>query len=428
MSQTILIENNLDLKKTFSQTLDTFIGSEFIHQKTAEDTIGLLKILPHVTLIITRNKIGEEDTAFKLFEYISNEALPISLIVLGDCPELAGLVHIINEPINLDLLVHQTIETLGLFNESPQEYVPVGLHYFYEMEKLPCDVFIRIKAEPNYKFIKRIHAMDTFDRLSIDRYAENGLQEFYISKDELENLQYFVTRELISKLSRYDLPAQEMILATASAHQIVREVVNSTGLDTNSIELSEASIKSMMDSMLYSPNVVSDLNFILSESMPLAYQLSHLKSLMCHFALSRQKWYRRKHLETVCFVSFFYDITLSDRDLKRYLYFADKNKLMSRPAQLVGIIELHPMMDSMSRTIITQSVGSKDGTEWVENPAEDLHVLSKIFIVAECFVKILLNPNEPSIKRDILTLLFMKFENPSYQKIIKSLGQKLQSS
>jgi hypothetical protein len=41
-------------------------------------------------------------------------------------------------------------------------------------------------------------------------------------------------------------------------------------------------------------------------------------------------------------------------------------------------------------------------------------------------VKILLNPELPSKKQDILSLLYARYTNPSYQKIIKALEQKYQ--
>jgi hypothetical protein len=44
--------------------------------------------------------------------------------------------------------------------------------------------------------------------------------------------------------------------------------------------------------------------------------------------------------------------------------------------------------------------------------------------VADAFVKILLNPQMPSQKKEILDLVSRRFINPSYQKIIKALEQK----
>jgi len=39
----------------------------------------------------------------------------------------------------------------------------------------------------------------------------------------------------------------------------------------------------------------------------------------------------------------------------------------------------------------------------------------------------LLRPDMPSSKREILPILYAKYTNPSYQKIIKALEQKFQA-
>jgi hypothetical protein len=70
MSQTILIESSEDLKKIFALNLNTFVGTDVIHRKNADDTIELLRILPQVGLVITQAKVGTEETALKIYQFI----------------------------------------------------------------------------------------------------------------------------------------------------------------------------------------------------------------------------------------------------------------------------------------------------------------------------------------------------------------------
>lgn len=90
------------------------------------------------------------------------------------------------------------------------------------------------------------------------------------------------------------------------------------------------------------------------------------------------------------------------------------------------ILNAHPEINNYIKTILLQSHGKFDGVGFEENPSEDLHPLSKVFLVTDCFVKTLLNPALPSSKKDILPILYARFTNPSYQKIIKALEQKFQ--
>ncbi len=440
MSQTILVEPNDDLKKIFSLNLSTFVGTDVIFRQNADDVISLLKILPQVSLIITKSKVGQEETALKIFQYLKSESLETSLIILGECPKLANDVLCLQEPVSWEVLVKQTAQHLGITlqdasNKIKSDYLPVGLYYFYDIQRTPCDVFIRIKKGVNeYQFVKRIHSKDTFDKSLILRYEEQGLKEFYIPRDYIQYFTIFVTNSLVQKLENSDINLEERILTTANALEIVKESIQLLGLDQATIELSDASINSMVKSVKSSPEVANLIKFLFSNKVSYAYQHCHLLALMCHYILSRQSWYREDHLQILTFVSFFSDITLksnqqmeitSMKDLfEANLTDEEKRSVMNHAAEAVEILKDHPEANDYIKTVLIQSHGRTDGIGFEENPGEDLHPLSKVFIIADTFVKILLNPELPNKKQDILPIIYSRFTNPSYQKIAKALEQK----
>ncbi|MFP5385281.1 MAG: hypothetical protein ACLGHN_04335 [Bacteriovoracia bacterium] len=440
MSQTILIETNEDLKKIFSLNLNTFVGTDVILRQNAEDALALLRILPQVGLVITKAKVGSEDTAIKIHQHIKNESLNTSLIILGECPTLANEILCLQEPVSWEILIKQAASHLGVtiqdsVNKVKPDYLPVGLHYFYDIQKTPCDVYIRIKKGPNdYQFVKRIHSKDTFDKQDIQKYEDQGLKEFFVSKDYIQYFTTFVTNNLVEKLEREDLTLEDRILTTANAHEIVRDNIQSMGLDSASVELSDASINSMVKSVKNSPEIANLLKFLFSNKVAYAYQHCHLLALMCHYVLSKQSWYKPDHLHILSFVAFFSDVTLkshqqmqisSMRELaESSLTDEEINQVMNHAAEAVKILDHHPEANEYIKTVLIQSHGNLDGVGFEENPSEELHPLSKVFIIADTFVKILLNPAMPSKKQDILPILFARFTNPSYQKIIKTLEQK----
>lgn len=442
MSQTILIETNEDLKKIFSLNLGTFVGTDVIHRTGADDTLALLKILPQVALIITKARVGAEETAVRIHQFIKSEGLQTSLIVLGECPQISSEVLCLQEPVSWEVLIKQAASHLGVtiqdaVNKVKPDFLPVGLYYFYDITKTPCDVYIRIKKAANeYQFVKRIHSKDVFDKSDIARYEEQGLKEFYIPKDYVQYFTTFVTNNLVEKLERDDLTLEDRILTTANAHEIVRDSIQVMGLDQASVELSDASINSMVKSVKNSPEVANLLKFLFSNKVTYAYQHCHLLALMCHYVLSKQSWYKQEHLHILSFVSFFSDVTLksnqqmqigSMRDLaESNLTDEEKRQVINHAADAAKILETHPEANDYIRTVLLQSHGKLDGVGLEENPGEDLHPLSKVFIIADAFVKTLLNPALPSKKQDILPLLSARFTNPSYQKIIKALEQKFQ--
>lgn len=440
MSQTILIESNEDLKKIFSLNLTTFVGTEVILRKDAEEALALLRILPQIALIITRSKIGNEETAVKIFQFLKSEGLSIPLLVLGECMTLASEVLCLQDPISRDDLIRQAASHLGVtlkdvVSKVKPDYLPVGLHFFHDIQKSPCDIYIRIKKGPNeYQFVKRIHSKDTFDKAAILKYEEQGLREFFIPNDYIQYFTTFVTNSIVEKLERTDLTMDDRILTNANAHEIVRDSLVSLGLEESMVDLSDASINSMVVSIKDSPQVANLIKFLFSNRVSYAYQQCHLLALMCHYVLSKQSWYRDEHLHILSFVSFFSDGTLksnhqmqisSMRDLAEANFNdEERNNVMNHAKDAHDILGRHPDATEYIRTVLLQSHGKLDGVGFEENPGEDLHPLSKVFIIADSFVKTLLNPKLPSNKKDILPLLYSRFTNPSYQKIIKALEQK----
>lgn len=439
MSQTILIETNQDLKKLFTLNLQTFVGTDVIQRDNATDAIALLKILPQISLIITRATVDQELSAQAILNYLKSENLNIPLLVLGACPEIAHEVLCLEDPISWEIVIKEAAKRLGVSLDTTKkikaDYVPVSLHYFYEINRTPCDIFIRIKkGKDEYQYVKRIHQKDTFDKETIAKYESQGLKEFYVASEYIQYFTNFVTNELVTKLESEDLSLEERILTTSYAHEIVRERLQQLEIDQACIELSETSINSMVKSVRNSPEVVNLLKMLFSNKVSYAYQHAHLLALICHYILSKQSWYKIEHLHILSFVSFFADATLktipqmrisSQSELeKAELTEEEKEQVMYHARDAVNLLNLHPDATDYIKTVLLQSHGTTDGIGFAEDPSEDLHPLSKVFIIADQFVKILLNPELPSTKKEILTLMSRKYSGNSYQKIMKALEQK----
>ncbi len=443
MSQTILIEPNEDLRKIYSLNLNTFAGTDVIVRKDAEDAIALLRILPTIALIVCRSHVEKEATALKLHGFANAEGLEIPFIVLGMDPEMADKAVCLPEPVNWEKLVQQAAKFLGvtpqdLAKKVRPDFVAVGLHYFYDITEVPCDVFIRIKKAPgDFQFVKRIHSKDVFDANTIKKYEDQGLQEFHIQRDYQQYFTTFVTNSLVKKLERTDLSMEERILTTAHSYEVVADQARDVGLDQATVELADAAINSMITSVKDSPQLAGLLKFLFTSRVSFAYQRCHLVAVMSQYILSKQSWYQPKHLEVMSLVSFFSDITLksnqqirvnSNEDLRNAdLTDDERQAVMTHAKDAAALLEKHPAANEYVKTVLLQHHGMADGVGFNEEPGEELHPLSKVFIVADAFVKTLLRPDMPSTKREILPLLYARYPGPSYQKIIKALEQKFQA-
>lgn len=439
MSQTILIEANKDLKKLFSINLQTLLATDVIERDDAQDALALLKILPQISLVITRANIGDEESAKILFNYIKSQGLKTSLIVLGTCPDIAHEVLCLQDPISWEIVIREAASRLGVNLDTTKkikaDYVAVSLHYFYEITRTPCDIFIRIKkGRDEFQYVKRIHQKDIFDKETIKKYELQGLEEFYVSQEYIQYFTNFVTNELVTKLERNDLALEERILTTSYAHEIVRDRLQQLEIDQACIELSETSVNSMVRSVKSSPQVASLIKFLFSNKVSYPYQHSHLLALICHYILSKQSWYRTEHLHILSFASFFADTNLktikqmrisSNRELEvSDLNEEEKEQVRYHARDAVNILDHHPEATEYIKTVLLQSHGTLDGVGFADHPSEELHPLSKVFIIADQFVKILLNPELPIDKKEILNLMSKRYQGESYKKIMKALEQK----
>lgn len=312
MNQTLLIEHESELKTILSEKLRG-LGLEVIHQTSAEDAVGLLGILPDLKLVIAR-----APEAFEICEFIRQEALPIALIVLGNCPELEGEVY----------------------------FLP-----------LPLDIsgFIGIVRE-----------------------------HFQILETEMQAF------ELVKSLESEELTSDERVSLQAQAQELAKEMIRKEGLISGAVQLSSTAIFQIASMVLESSQVASDIRLVSRGNVSVEYQRCHLQIVICHYILRKQNWYERKHLETMSFVSFFGDLNQE--------------------------VEAHPLANFYAKTV---------AEEWrLKNFAsEEFHVLSKIFIIADEFVRIVLDPNLSSKKKEILPAISIKYPEASYQKIIRCLEQ-----
>ena len=443
MSQTILIEPNEELRKIYSLNLNTFAGTDVIIRKDAEDAIQLMRILPTISLLVVRNQVGAEQTAEKLSTFIGTELLDVPMIVLGANAKLTEKAFCMPDPIAWEKLVQQSAKFLGVTPEElskrvKPDFLPVGMSYFYDITQVPCDIYLRIRKAPGeFQYVKRIHSRDAFDASVIKKYEDQGLQEFYVQRDYIQYFTTFVTNSLVKKLERHDLGLEERIMTTAHAHDVVTDQIQSVGIDTQMVELADAGIKSMVASVKNSPQLAGLLKFLFTSKVSFAYQRCHLIAVMCQYILSKQSWYQPKHLEILSFVSFFSDSLLksdrqiqvnSDEELRSFdLTDEERAGVMSHAKDAAELLNRHPGANEYIKTVLLQHHGMLDGVGFADNPSEELHPLSKVFIIADAFVKILLRPDMPSSKKDILPLLYTRYQNPSYQKIIKALEQKFEA-
>lgn len=443
MAQLILIEPKEDLRDLLSLNLSTVLGINVIARQNAEDAINLLNILPSIDLILTRLEVGGEKTAFILDQFLKSEGHPIPLIILSDRMDakLKDEYPIFLEPFKLENVMTQVANTLGFDEEQLKkkpgpDYIPVNAKYFLNLTEVPCDVYIRIKKSPTeFQFVKRIHVKDVFNREDIERYMGQGLKEFFVPKDYKVNFTKFVTNELIKKLSITSLTFDERLNANANAYDFVRDYISTFGLDDTAIELTEATIHSINQSVKANPQLSHFLESLKKNKIGYAYQHCHLMALLGHNILKNVEWGTPELFDKMCYVSFFHDISLVNEEhmkigsaeelLKSNLTANDKQLVLEHAKRSAELVLSHSDAPFGADIIIMQHHGSMEGIGFSQDYSAPLSPLAMVIIVIEEFInEVFLNKKFLSL-REVFAAMKMKFAGTKYVSIVDALEKSL---
>ncbi len=441
MSQTILIEPTEKLRDIFKINLTTYTGTDIVERNSAKDTIALLKILPTIDLIICRSEVELEKTALEIHQFLADHNMQIPLIILGKSIEEQGQIQGLEDPFTWEDLVQKAKKLLGIDNKLIDEdlqpnYLPIGVQYFFDIDHTPCDVYIRLKkSNSDFKFVKRLNEQDSFTSEDIQKYIDQGLKDFYIPKDYQQYFVTFVTNAMIKKMEE-ELLLKDRLTVNSNAYGIIKEHIRKMGGSPEISELAEANINSMLQSVTESTNLATLLKMILTSKMSYAYQKAHIVCVLGNFILSKQSWFEKRHLEFFTYLSFFADITLKSNTQMKIsstdeldtsnLSPKEKVEVLNHALNASVLTKDFPHKSDYLELIVKQHQGSLDGIGFSSPPDEEIHPLAKVFIIADAFVKMMLDPVSPQNKKDILTILYMQFPISSYQKIIKLLEQKIE--
>lgn len=443
MAQVILIESNKTMNDLISVNLTTYLGVDLIHRKNAQDALGLLAILPSIDLIITSSNVEGEDSANLINDYLIENKLDISIIVLGG--EAKNKTdHTISIASNTDWekVVSLTAKVLGINEEvlarrAIPDYIAVPVSYFLNLDSINCDVFIRIKKSPTeFQFVKRIHNGDSISKDSILRYIEQGLEVFHIPKEHHRNFAIFLSNRLVDKIESPNIDEVQKIQIMGESYDIASKEIVTLGFTSETVQLTDTIIENMVKNFKKSPEMSGLLHRVINSKTGTLYQKCHMTSVVASELIKNLKFADPMAFEKVAFASFFHDIMLTEReDLSRINSFEELEKahlseedwdlVFNHANEASQLIRNHPEAPMGADEIIRHHHGAFNGKGF-SNVIDKLPDLSKIFIIAHHFVIELMNfkinGGEP---RPVTEELFRRYPSPDAAIIIKALERTL---
>lgn len=442
MAQVILIEDNKNMNDLLSINLNTYLGVDLIQQDSAQDTLGLLSILPNIDLIITKDRIGNEDTAKILEKYIADSKLETTLIVLGTVKTPGPHTLCIENPRDWEKVVHFSAKVLGL-NEHEihkritPDYIPVPVKYFLNLEASCCDVFIRIRKSPTeFQFIKRIHSGDNYSKESIERYQDQGLEHFFIPKEDQKRFSIFLSNKLVEKMDAPTKDINEKILLMGESYDVAIKEITKLGFTSETIQLTDSIVTNMIKNFSHGDEMAQLLHRVINSKTGMLFQRCHMTSVVASECLNNLKITEKESFEKIAFASFFHDVLFIDKeelsiinnqeDLdKANLSEADKELVFTHAKETALLLQKHPEAPKGVDEIIRHHHGSYAGTGF-SVAIDQLPELSQIFIIAHQFVlELFLYKVRGGKPSPIVDELYKKYPGPKATLIIKAIEKTL---
>ncbi len=442
MTQILLVEADENLRTIIKLNLMKTLGVAIIEKESATDAIALLDILPNIDIVFSRDEILEEKTSKKIAGYLLAIGSTMPLVILGkkntDYPNASA----ISAQSSWKLIIETAAKILGMIpdweeNRLRGDYISVPVAYFLNIHNtnLGCDAYIRVKkSEGEYQYIKRFHSQYLFSREDIEKYIESGLKEFYISKDHFSTFVTHVTNHLINKL-RQSSGGKERLVLTAESFEVTIDRIHSIGIDQDTIDVVQESIKAI-EASLKEGSALSDFLLLLNaKQFTYLYAHSYFSCLLLHKIVEHFDWNTKKIKDKLTYLAYFHDISLIEDDhikindlngFNKYVFDnLDQKKRVHNHAMLSSqIIDRFPGVPIGVSTFIKEHHGVKNGIGFPDTLSTTIAPLSMMFIVVETFVDSFLQiKGTPTLEEfeKILRAMRIKYNKSTYLQTLNAL-------
>lgn len=442
MAQVVLIEDDKNLNDLLSINLNTYLGVDLIQQDSASDCISLLTILPNIDLIIAKNQVGDEKTADVLQQYIEDNKLDATLIVLGSVAKPGPNTVCVENPREWEKVVHYAAKVLGL-NEAEilkkvtPEYVAVPVKYFLNLEVSCCDVFIRIRKTPTeFQFIKRIHSGDNCTKESIIRYQQQGLENFYIPKEDQKRFSIYLSNKLVERMDAPNTDMAEKILLMGESYEVALKEIQKLGFTSETIQLTDSIVSNMIKNFTQGDEMAALLHRVINSRTGMLFQRSHMTSVVASECLKNLKITSPESYEKIAFASFFHDILFLDKENLSKINNQeeldlsnesdeDKKLVFAHAYETAELVKRHPEIQDGVDEIIRHHHGSATGYGF-SHQIDSLPELSQIFIIAHQFVlELFLFKERGGKPTPIVDELYKRYPGAQATLIIKAIERTL---
>jgi hypothetical protein len=434
---TLLVEGNLKVESFYMLNLSVWLGLETVTCKEAQKAIQLLdSASSNFNLIIVRAKIGKEESAKLLIDYLKSKNLNTPVIVIGPGVEVPGSFAHVPNSLQLKVLVQSAAKALHItakvMNEKVvPDFFPIPIHYFTLIPRSICPVYAQDKTDPSiYNLI--IDKQKTYDPPLIKGLIAEGVLRLYV--DKLDRLEFVnnVTSELMSHLEKNEISADEQMSASEKSVELLAKKLVAIGVTEETITLARKNIEVMKFQVKAYPKLAKLMDRLLSNKSSYIYKHTQIMIFVALHIIQNIDWGNPEQEEKITFICFFHDIALendiqagvrSALELKKLDLPVHEKQLVEKHAQMAAeLVQKFPHAPMGADQIIRQHHGTLNGIGFSEHFGSNVSPVSIVFILSEEFTRIILSRgNGPFDRMEMIRELKDSFPSSRFQKMIDLL-------
>lgn len=254
------------------------------------------------------------------------------------------------------------------------------MHYFFQMRNFVSDIYIKLKKKGEDQYVKRIKAGEDFDKKTLLKYKESGLNDLYIEKEFRHKFWDVLIGESLQRINdltknQSNFATDKFIELSNENYKLSSDLLNSMGINEQTVKITNGAMEAMSKSVKSMDKLGPLLRKLMSNEGTYAYKRAHLITLFSYEVISRLDWFSKEqaeeNFEKMVFCSFMHDVILVDEKLLRInskidLYRAElsekEKSLIHNHANIVSsLVQKYPRAPRDANVIIKQHHGTTNG-------------------------------------------------------------------
>lgn len=279
MSSVLVVTDDKELGTILAGKVEQKYGYQGVLRPSGTEAVSMMQILPF-DLIICKEKIGAEFTAFKICEYLMEHKedfeKEIDVIILGKT-NLTGYAKAQAIPASLSyekilayagyvLGKEQTKPSLEVEEPKAEEkttvfvmpkggiktdaakpaaapkpvanYLPFHVRYLTHLPEdivLGFNIFTRLKKGEEFEYNQKLAAGNKLTKADVEKLTMRTSKDLYVKKEEAQKASEFLNHYFMEKFRRTNLEAGERLLINSDGFEILLEAFKTSSFDKYSV-------------------------------------------------------------------------------------------------------------------------------------------------------------------------------------------------